>query len=111
MTGEFRGFFRVAVQSVGFLSSYDGELRECLVAPGKSRLHSSCKGEHGIALKSRQGNRDSRRVEGGISRSCLSCSRKPWVFSTSGGDLRELLRVTMGSQEYSGVGRGLSGLP
>jgi len=41
----------------------------------------------------------------------LSCSRKPWVFSTSGGDLRELLRVTMGSQEYSGVGRGLSGLP
>ena len=33
MTGESRGFFRVVVQSVGFLLSYDGELRELLVCP------------------------------------------------------------------------------
>ena len=37
------------------------------MAPGKSSLHLSYKGEHGIALKSRQRNRASRRIEGGIS--------------------------------------------
>ena len=35
---------------------------------------------------------------------------KPWVPSTCDGDLTELLRVPMGSQEYCGVGMGLSGL-
>ena len=38
-----------------------------------------------------------------------SCGRKPCVPSTCDGDFRELLRVPMGSQEYCGVGRGLSG--
>ena len=33
MTGESRGFFRAAVRCVGFLSSYDGELKEPLVWP------------------------------------------------------------------------------
>ena len=74
------------------------------VAPGKSSLHSSCEGEYEIALESRQGNRTSRRVEGWISRSFSSCGRKPWVSSTCDGDLRELLMVPMGSQEYFGVG-------
>ena len=79
------------------------------MAPGKSSLHSSSEGKHGIALESRQGNWASRPVDQGISRSFLSCGRKPWVPSTCDSDLRELLRVHMGSQEYCGVGRGLSG--
>ena len=33
MMGESRGFSRAAMQRMGFLSSYDGELREPLVWP------------------------------------------------------------------------------
>ena len=40
----------------------------------------------------------------------LELWQEPWVPSTCDGDLRELLRVPMGSQEYCGLGRGLSGL-
>ena len=80
------------------------------VAPGKSSLHSTCEGERGIFLESWQGNRASRCVEGGNSRSFSSCGRKPWVPSNCGGDLRELLMVPMGSQVYCGVWRGLLGL-
>ena len=69
-----------------------------------------CKMERGTALKSRQGNQASRSIEGGVSMSFSSCSRKPWVPSTCDGDLREFLRVPMGSQEYFGVGYGLLGL-
>ena len=43
-------------------------------------------------------------------RSFSGCGRKPWVLSTSAGDLRELLRVPLRSQAYCGFGRGLSGL-
>ena len=39
------------------------------MAPGKSSPHSSCEGDSGIVLESRQGNQGSRRFEGGISRS------------------------------------------
>ena len=78
------------------------------MAPGKSSLHSSCEGERGIALESQLGNRASRHIEGGILTSFSSYSRKALVPSTCDGDLRELLRVHMGSQEYCGVGRGLS---
>ena len=80
------------------------------VAPGKSSLHSICEGEHDIAFESRKGNQASRHFERGISRYFSSCLRKPWVPSTCDGDLRELLRVPMGSQEYCGVGRALFGL-
>ena len=73
------------------------------MAPGKFSLHSSSEGEHGIAVESRQGNWASRCVQGGISRSFWSCSRKPWLPSTCDSDLRELLRVFMGIQEYFGV--------
>ena len=76
------------------------------MAPGKFSLHSSCEGEHGIALESWQGNQASRGLEGVISRSFSSCGRKPWVPSTCDGDLREHLRVPMGSQEDCGVGEG-----
>ena len=80
------------------------------MAPGKSGVHAHGEGEHVIALESWQGNPASRRVEGGISWSFLSFGRKPWVPSTCDGHLREHFRVHMGSQEYCGVGRGLSGL-
>ena len=55
-----------------------------------------------------KGNRASRCFEGGISRYLLSCGKKPCVPSTCDNQFRELLRVPMGSQEYCGVGRGLS---
>ena len=79
-------------------------------AAGKSSLYSRCEGERGIALESQQGNRASRRIEGGILRSFSRCGRKPCIPSTCDGDLKELLRVPMGCQEYCRVGRGLSGL-
>ena len=60
--------------------------------------------------KSQQGNQASRRIEGGITSSFSRCSRKPWVPSTCDSDLRELLMVPMGSQEYCVVARGLWGL-
>ena len=47
------------------------------VAPGKSGLHSNYEGQCSIAFESQQGNRASRRVEGGISRSFSSWGRKP----------------------------------
>ena len=97
---EFGGIFELRRGTQG---------TSCL-APGKSSLHSSCEGECGIALESQQGNRASRHVDRGISRSFSSYCSKPWVPSTCDGDFRELLRVPMGNQEYCGVGRGLSGL-
>ena len=48
--------------------------------------------------------------DGGISRSFLSCTRKPWVPSTSASSLRELFRVPTKSWGYCGVQRGLLGL-
>ena len=80
------------------------------MAPGKSSLHLSRKGERSIALESRQGNRASRHVEVDILRSFSSCGRKLCVPSACAGDLRELLRVPMGSHEYCRVGMVLSGL-
>ena len=55
MTGEPRGFSRVAV---GF-SSYDGDFRLPLVlGQGSPISHSSCEGELGVALESLQGKGD-----------------------------------------------------
>ena len=90
------------------------------MAPEMSSLISSCKGEPGIALQSRQGNRTSGRIEGEILRTFSSCGRKPWVHSPSDGDLRELLRVPTGirntvelggaSQDSTGFGAQEEGL-
>ena len=80
------------------------------VAPGKSGLHAHGKGERVIALEIWYGNRASRYVKAGLSRSFSGWGRKPWVPSTSAGDLRELLRVPLRSQAYCGFGTGLSGL-
>ena len=111
MTGESPGFFLSCWATCGVsLELRRGTQGASRVAPGKSSLHSSCEGDCNIPLESRQGNQASRRVEGGISRSFLNWDRKPRVPSTCDGDLRELRRVPMGSQEYCGVGRGLSGL-
>ena len=73
------------------------------MALGNFSLLSSWEGEHGVVLQSRQGNWASRCIEGGISRSFWSCSRKPWLPSTCDSDLREILRVFMVNQEYCGV--------
>ena len=95
-----RGFFKLQRDVWGFLKLRRGTQGASCVAPGKSSLHSSCEGERGIALKSRQGNWASIRVQGGISMSFSSCGRNIWVPSSCDDDLRELLRVPMGSQEY-----------
>ena len=80
------------------------------MAPGKSSLHSGCDGEQGNSLESWQQNQASRRIEGGISKSFSTCGWRPWVPSICDGDLRDLLMVPMGSQEYYGVRKILSGL-
>ena len=92
----------------GILELLRGTQGASRVAARNYNLHSSCQGEHGIAPDSLQGNPASRRVDGGLSRSFSSCGRKPWVFSTCDGDLRELLVVLIGIQEYCGLGRVLS---
>ena len=102
-----RGFFKLQRDVWGFLKLRRGTQGASCVAPGKSGHHLSCERECSIALESQQGHRVSRRIEGGSSRSFSSCGRKIWVPSTCDGDLRELLRVPMGSQEYCGVGREL----
>ena len=78
------------------------------MAPGMFSLHLSCEGKHSISLESRQENRASKCVEGGISRSFLGCIRKPWLPSICEGDLRERLIVPIGSQAYWRLGRSLS---
>ena len=85
-----------------------GNSGNLLCSPMEIQSPFDCEGDHSIALESRHGNQASRRVEGGISRSFSNCGRKPWIPSTCDSDLRELLMVPMGSQEYCGVGRGLS---
>ena len=53
-----------------------------VLAQGSPVFLSSCQGERGIALESWQGNRTSRRVEEGLSRSFTGWGRKPLVPST-----------------------------
>ena len=98
-------FFSSCCATFGvFLELPWGTKGDSRVVPGKSSLHLSCKGERGFALDSLQGNPASRCTEGGILRSFSNYGRKPWVSSTCNGDLRELLIVPIGSQEYSGLG-------
>ena len=49
------------------------------VGPVKSGLHAHGKGERVIALEIWYGNRASRYVKAGLSRSFSGCGRKPWV--------------------------------
>ena len=76
MTGESRGFSRVAVGGLGFLSRYHREVREPLVLPQGSQVSIRLVRVSASALESRQGNQASIPLEGGISRCFSSCSRK-----------------------------------
>ena len=87
-----------------------GNSQSLLCGPREVHSPLSCEGEHGIVFESWQGNTASRHVETGISRSFSSCGRKPCVPLACDGDLREILRVPMGSQEYCGTGKVLSEL-
>ena len=58
------------------------------VAPGKSGLHAHGKGERVIALEIWYGNRASRHVKAGLSRSFSGGGGKPSCPSPSAGDLR-----------------------
>ena len=86
--GGVSWFFWSCGASVGFLTSYDRELREPLVwcqgsqvsirvARGRTSLLSS----HGSGIRAQ-------RNEKGRSRSFSGCGRKPWVPSTCACDLR-----------------------
>ena len=52
LRGESPDFSRVAPANLGFLSSYDGDLRDHSWGLGKSSIHASCEGPLGIPLKS-----------------------------------------------------------
>ena len=94
-----------------FLSSYDGEIRESLMWPKGSPVSIRVvRGSAALFSSLLKGILPQGALKGGIATSFSSCSRKPRVPSTCAGDPRELLMVPKGSQEYCGVGRGLSGL-
>ena len=95
---------------VVFLSGYDGELREPFVWPQGCPVSFRVARQRAALFSTHRVESALRGIEGGISRSFSSCGKKLWVPSTCDGDLRELLRVTMGSQEYCGVVRGHLGL-
>ena len=102
-------FFEMRREVCGFSPIKWGTQGASLLAPGKSSLHSNCESERGIALELCRGTGPQDALKS-ILEVFLQWGRGPWVSSTCDGDLRELLRVPMGSQEYCCVGRGLSGL-
>ena len=98
------GFFELQWDVWGFSRVMKGNSGSLSCGPREAESPFELRGEHGIALELWQGNRASSCVEGGISRSFWSCSRKPWLPSTCDSDLRELLRLFMGNQEFCGIG-------
>ena len=92
--------FLVTMQNAGSLSCGPREVQSPLELRGGAGHCSGIKAEE-LA---------SRRIDLGISRSFSDYGRKPWVPSTCDSNLKEVRMVPMGSQEYFGVGRGLSGL-
>ena len=93
LRGESRGFSRVAVGSLGFLLICDGDLRDLLMLPQRSKVFSSCEGHVGIPLELLPANRAMSRVQLGNS-----------VF-LSGGDqgLGLPIKVQLGNHVSSGV--------
>ena len=65
------GFSRVVAGNLGFLSSYDGDLRDPLMLPQESPVHVSCDGPLGIPLKLLLGQRSSSGFEAVTSGFCL----------------------------------------
>ena len=108
--GRMVGFLELRRQCGVSHEVRQGAQGASLMAPGKSGLHVRGEGVRVISIEPWKQIRASRHVEVGLSRSFSHCGRKPWVPSTCAGDLMELLRVPLRSQEYCGVGRGLSGL-
>ena len=90
------------------------------MAPGKSSLHSSCEGEHGIALESRQGNQASRHAEGEsrvLSRDAAVNSGFPRLGTVTSGifswclwEVRNAVELGGASQDSTGVGEMKEGL-
>ena len=109
-TGLSRGTSPAAALVWGFSRGMAGYSGSLLFGAGKSGLPCSWRGGARHCSRVMVGDRASRRVEEGLSRSFSGCGRKTWVPSTCAGDLRELLRVPLRSQGYCGVGSGLSGL-
>ena len=93
LRGESRGFSRVAVGSLGFLLICDGDLRDLLMLPQRSKVFSSCEGHVGIPLELLPANRAMSRVQLGNS-VFLSCGDR---------DLGLLIKMQLGSQASSGV--------
>ena len=75
-----------------------------------SSWHSSCEGERGSDLESRQGIRLQFTWKG-ESQGFLELRQEVWVPSKSNGDLREPLMLSLGSQESFHVIRGILGIP
>ena len=89
---------------MGFLTRYDGELREPLVWHQGSQVsmrmvrgNASLLSSHGRGI----GIQDALKED---SESFSGCVRKPWVPSTCAGDLRELLRVPLRSRDTVDLG-------
>ena len=108
--GDISLFLSSCVASVGFLTRYDGDLREPLVRRQGSQVSRRVSRGARHCFRVMVGVSGSRCVEEGLSKSFSGCGRKPCVPSTCAGDLCELLRVSLRNQGYCGVGRGLSGL-
>ena len=98
LRGEYCGFSRVVVGRLGFLLSYDGDIRNLSCCLRKPSVLSSCKGDHRIALKALQGNGASPHIEGGTSWCFLSCSRRFGFLLSCVGDLREAFVLSLGNQ-------------
>ena len=103
-------FFLAAACHLGFLSCYDGELRKPLMWRQGIAVFIRFAGANAALISSHSRGIEPQDTFKGESRGLSRVAAGPWVPSTCDCALRELLRVTMGSQEYCAVRRGLSGL-
>ena len=110
MMGESHCFFRAVARVWCFTRVMTGNSGSLSCGPREIQFPFELRGVAQLCCRVSEGESVTRCIQEGISRCFSSFSRKPWVPSRCGGDLKELLRVPMRSQGYSGVGRGLSGL-
>ena len=83
LRGESPGFSQILAGNLGFLSSYDGDLRDPLVGPQEILVSMSVVRNSRIPLQSLTGPRSSSRVAGKIS----------WFFASCGSKLRVPLEL------------------
>ena len=99
LRGESRGFSRVAMVSMGFLSSRDANLKEPLLLPQGSQVSFHvARGSTGLLLNHCRGIGPHLTMRGGISWCLLSCGRKLCVFSICDSVSKEPLMLPKGSQ-------------